>query len=94
MNANPSTYEAKILIVDDTPANLDLLVNILEESGYSVSVAVNGRRALEVVKAALPDLILLDINMPDMNGFEVCSLLKQDETSRDIPVTASSTSTV
>ena len=60
--------------------------NLLEEEGYSVSAATTGGRVLDVVQAASPDLILLDINMPDMNGYEVCSRLKQDEASRDIPV--------
>ena len=79
-------YKGRILIVDDTPANLDVMENLLEEEGYSVSAAKTGGRVLDVVQAASPDLILLDINMPDMNGYEVCSRLKQDEASRDIPV--------
>ncbi|HQR40072.1 MAG TPA: response regulator [Blastocatellia bacterium] len=76
----------EILIVDDTPENLDLLIDILEQHGLAVRVAGTGRRALAAVEASPPDLIMLDINMPGMNGFEVCRSLKADAKSRDIPV--------
>ncbi len=75
-----------ILIVDDTPANLRLLFQILVEQGYKVRVAVSGDRALETVQVNVPDLILLDIMMPDMDGYEVCRRLKADEKTRDIPI--------
>jgi signal transduction histidine kinase len=75
-----------ILIVDDTPGNLDLLIDILERHAYEVRVARSGRRALAAVAAAAPDLVMLDINMPEMDGYEVCERLKGNETTRDIPV--------
>ena len=75
-----------ILIVDDTPENLRLLVNILKETDYKVRPVPNGKAALTAVKASLPDLILLDINMPEMDGYEVCKILKSDITTREIPV--------
>jgi len=68
-----------ILIVDDTKANLQLLSDILSDAGYKVRPASNGELALRSVKAKLPDLILLDIKMPGMDGFEVCRQLKADE---------------
>jgi PAS domain S-box-containing protein len=77
---------AQILVVDDTPANLKLLNEMLTNQGYRVRPASNGRLALRSVAAALPDLILLDVRMPDMDGYEVCSRLKSDEYSRGVPV--------
>lgn len=78
--------EGSIVIVDDTPANLNVLASILSREGYKVRPANNGSVALTVVQHALPDLILLDIQMPGMNGYEVCRQLKEQEHSRDIPV--------
>ena len=75
-----------ILIVDDTPANLRLLAGMLTDQGYKVRPAPNGRLALTAARAAPPDLILLDINMPGMNGYEVCAALKADPQTRDVPV--------
>src|SRR5574341_995525 len=75
-----------ILIVDDMPANLDLLSSLLVRRGYNVRPALNGIMALTAAQAVPPDLILLDINMPVMNGYEVCEKLKADEITRDIPV--------
>lgn len=86
---NNETQDAnftQILVVDDTPANLKLLTEILTNHGYQVRPASNGRLALRSVAAMAPDLILLDITMPDMNGYEVCSELKANEYSRGIPV--------
>lgn len=77
--------EAEILVVDDTPANIDLMVGILEQD-YRVRAAVNGERALKAVEANPPDLILLDVMMPGMDGYEVCRRLKSNPSSRDIPV--------
>jgi len=76
----------EILIVDDTPANLKLLSQILTVNGYNVRVAVNGAQALTSIDMAQPDLILLDIKMPGMNGFEVCQQLKANPKTQDIPV--------
>ncbi len=81
-----SNQSASILVVDDTRANLRLLVDILSQDGYKVRPAPNGQRALAVAKKHLPDLILLDINMPGMNGYEVCEQLKADTRTRHIPV--------
>ncbi len=75
-----------ILIVDDTLANLRVLSNMLTEQGYKVRGVPNGPMALTVAGSALPDLILLDINMPEMDGYEVCQRLKEDEQTRDIPI--------
>jgi len=76
----------RILVVDDTTANLQLLTNLLTEHGYAVYPASEGELALEFVRSTLPDLILLDIRMPGMDGYEVCRRLKEDERTHDIPV--------
>jgi diguanylate cyclase (GGDEF)-like protein len=75
-----------ILIVDDTPNNLRLLSKTLIQEGYQVRCAVNGSMALLTIQAKLPDLILLDINMPDIDGFEICHQLKQSDKTKDIPI--------
>jgi PAS domain S-box-containing protein len=77
---------AKILIVDDTPANLRLLANMLTQEGYSVRMAPSGSLALMTLEKNLPDLILLDICMPKMDGFQVCQRLKSQPATQDIPV--------
>lgn len=74
-----------ILVVDDTPTNLNLLSNLLKEQ-YRIKVANNGAKALELVAAAPPDMVLLDIMMPGMDGYEVCRRLKAAEATRQIPV--------
>jgi class 3 adenylate cyclase len=86
MNAPPPTPSHRILIVEDTPANIQTLAAILKEHGYLISVATNGRQALEVVARVRPDLILLDVMMPEMDGFETCRRLKAAEEWRQIPV--------
>jgi len=75
-----------ILVVDDTPANLQLLESILQEKGYAVRAAISGQMALKAVRHQPPDIILLDINMPAMNGYEVCRELKSDPLLAEIPV--------
>ena len=77
---------AKILLVDDTPENLKILRETLEAEGYSILVATSGEAALKIATSGRPDLILLDVMMPGMDGFETCRRLKQDEITRDIPV--------
>ena len=77
---------ARVLLVDDQPANLDVLRRLLESEGYRVLLAPNAQVALKSAARALPDLILLDIMMPEMDGFEVCRHLKTDAATRDIPV--------
>ncbi len=74
-----------VLIVDDNPTNIDLLVSTLGNE-YRLGVAINGPRTLEYVSRQKPDIILLDIMMPGMNGFEVCSHMKADPETRDIPI--------
>jgi DNA-binding response OmpR family regulator/DNA-binding CsgD family transcriptional regulator len=81
-----NTDQYDILIVDDTPDSLGLLNRILEERGYRVRAATNGRHALKAVEVRLPDLILLDVKMPEMDGYEVCRRLKANEQSRNVPV--------
>jgi signal transduction histidine kinase len=75
-----------ILVVDDTPDNLRLLSAMLTTQGYEVRKALNGKMALNACQIILPDLILLDINMPEMDGYEVCQQLKADGTTNGIPV--------
>jgi two-component system, sensor histidine kinase and response regulator len=75
-----------ILIVDDIPKNLQVLSNILNSDGYQISFASNGEQALSVVDSTLPDLILLDIMMPEMDGFEVCKRLKNNQNTKNIPI--------
>jgi len=78
--------KADILIVDDTPANLRLLSQMLTERGYRARPVPDGPLALAAVQAQPPDLILLDIRMPGMNGYQVCERLKADALTRDIPI--------
>ncbi|MFB2937663.1 response regulator [Aerosakkonemataceae cyanobacterium BLCC-F154] len=81
-----TNYKANILVVDDTPDNLRLLVGMLTEKGYKVRPVMDGELALMGAQSMPPDLILLDINMPKMNGYEVCKQLKRNELTREIPV--------
>ncbi|MDD4929862.1 MAG: response regulator [Gallionella sp.] len=76
----------RILAVDDTPASLRLLTDILKEEGYEVRSAISGELALHAASNIAPDLILLDIRMPDMDGYEVCRRLKANPATRDVPV--------
>jgi|GEM_PF-3423547 len=82
MQTNPAT----ILIVDDNPNNLRVLEGILQSTGYAVRAALNGETALRAAVAARPELILLDIRMPQMDGFEVCRQLKTMPETREVPV--------
>ena len=74
-----------VLVVDDDPVNLDILVQTLEQD-YFLIIAKNGKRALDLAFSHHPDLILLDILMPEMDGFEVCQRLKADKETEGIPV--------
>lgn len=78
---------AQILVVDDEPIIVDVLTRFLTREGYSVVTARNGREALDVVSRHQPDLILLDVTMPEMDGFTVCKRLKEDERTALIPIT-------
>src|SRR5215213_5691403 len=77
---------ASILVVDDTPANLQVLAGMLKDRGYKVRPVPSGKLALAAARRNPPDLILLDINMPEMNGYEVCEHLKADEKLKGIPI--------
>ncbi|HEY9888187.1 MAG TPA: adenylate/guanylate cyclase domain-containing protein [Candidatus Obscuribacterales bacterium] len=79
-------YRADILAIDDTPENLQLLSQLLTERQYKVRSVTKGTTAIRAAQAAPPDLILLDINMPEMGGYEVCERLKADDRTRDIPI--------
>jgi len=86
MVVTPSSDPATILVVDDTPANLDLMAGLLQDR-YRVKVAINGDKALQIARSeSPPDLILLDIMMPGLSGYEVCEQLKQDPATRAIPI--------
>ena len=76
----------KILVVDDEPRNIRVLQILLEAKGYTVITATHGQEALDHVKAGPPDLILLDIMMPRMNGFEVCQRIRADEDAQFVPI--------
>ena len=80
------TSPANVLVVDDTVENLRLIASMLGQQGYEVRPVTNGRQALLAVERDPPDLILLDINMPDMNGYEVCARLKERDGLKDVPV--------
>ena len=80
-----STTKNRLLIVDDEPINIDILSSILADD-YELRAATNGRQAIAVAKKQLPDLILLDMVMAEMDGVAVCEALKADEATKDIPV--------
>jgi len=79
-------YKKEILIVDDKIENIELLNNFLKKEGYKLRNATNGKTALLSIQAKQPDLIILDINMPNMNGFEVCKTIKSNQKTSHIPV--------
>ncbi len=85
-NNEQKTSLGNILVVDDTPENLRLLSTMLSQRGYAPRCVINGQMALRACNSNQPDLILLDIMMPEMNGYEVCQHLKNDAITRDIPV--------
>jgi len=80
-----STKKATILAVDDTPENLDVVKGLLSDD-YIVKAATSGAMALKIIEKQKPDLVLLDIMMPGMDGYEVCQHLKANDETRDIPV--------
>ncbi|GBC61937.1 hypothetical protein DENIS_2899 [Desulfonema ishimotonii] len=86
MTRDASEFQENILIVDDTPANLRLLSEMLSVRGYRVRPVLDGQMALSSVQAFLPDLILLDIKMSGMSGYEVCEALKTNRRTSDIPI--------
>jgi len=80
------SYKSTILIVDDTETNIRLLAHVVKSKGYEVMAAFSGKEALTMLSRRKPDLILLDIMMPEMDGFEVCKKIKEDDNFSDIPV--------
>jgi diguanylate cyclase (GGDEF)-like protein len=82
----PNASAPKILIVDDDPSQIRTLVPFLREEGYTILIATDGPGALEIVSQETPDLILLDVMMPDMDGYEVCRRLKENPRHRQVPV--------
>ncbi len=80
------SQEDTILVVDDTPTNLQVLFDLLSEQNYRVAIAKNGETALQRVQSSQPNLILLDVMMPGIDGFETCKRLKANPDTRDIPV--------
>ncbi len=78
--------EATVLVVDDIATNIKVIAGMLAEDGYGVKVAISGKKALEIIPLHRPDIILLDVMMPEMDGFEVCRRLKADPATADIPV--------
>ena len=86
MREEIDTLGAKVLVVDDEPINLDVLYKVLGEQGYDVLVTTNGEEALEAAERARPDLVLLDLMMPGMDGLEVCRRLRATDASRHTPV--------
>ena len=89
-SANPPSEDqkhiGKVLVVDDEGFNRELLLDLLEPMGYQVSTAPNGATALEMVASDPPDVILLDVMMPGLDGFEVAQRIRQEEASKGIPV--------
>ena len=85
-SATVPSADNRILVVDDTPSNIQTLAAILKENGYQISVAQNGKQALDVVARVKPALILLDVMMPEMDGLEVCRRLKANEELAQIPI--------
>ena len=86
MNDHPIHHTPDILVVDDVPDNLRLMAAMLKQSGYKVRAVPSGEWALKAARTLPPDLILLDINMPDMNGYQVCEQIRADEVLADIPI--------
>jgi len=82
----PGSVRGNIVVIDDKPANLRLITAMLEEQGHRVRPVLDGQQGLDAVRAELPDLILLDVKMPEMDGYQVCEHLKADKRTRDIPV--------
>lgn len=78
--------DTKVLIVDDSSTNNLLCQTIFEENGFLTYIATSGAEALSIVKKNVPDIILLDIMMPDLNGFEILQILKSDERTKNVPV--------
>jgi len=86
MNQNTASHTDTILVVEDTPENVSVLYHLLTQKGFKVLVAQHGKQALNILERAIPDLILLDITMPGLSGFEVCKILKSQKNTQEIPI--------
>lgn len=86
MPGTNSNHTMRVLIVDDTPKNIQVLGTILKQENYQINIAINGKQAIEMAQKVLPDIILLDIMMPEMDGFEACKILKEDPLTQNIPI--------
>lgn len=82
----PNLHDHEILVVDDTPANLEVIIESLSSAQYSISAVTSGKRALKQLKRNAPSLILLDIQMPEMDGFETCKRIKANPDTANIPI--------
>ena len=85
MNSN-SLEDATILLVDDSPTNLNLLSGFIENCGWEILIATHGQEAIKLAEIEQPDIILLDVMMPGKDGFEICKQLKSNPQTQDIPV--------
>ena len=83
---NPTIQSSSVLVVDDTEMNRDMLSTLVEADGHKVETAENGKQALEKLRVGSYDLVLLDIEMPEMNGYEVLERCLQDDELRNIPI--------
>ena len=86
MSSNDVGGKPLVLVVDDQPKNVQVLGSILSDAGYDIMAATSGKQALDNVELETPDLILLDVMMPEMDGFQACRLLKASDKTRDVPV--------
>jgi len=82
--------EGKVLLIEDNPLNLELAVDLLEIDGHEVLTATTAEKGIELAKKETPDLILMDISLPGMDGLEATRILKKDETTKNIPIVAMS----
>lgn len=86
VHKHKAAFEANILVVDDNPKNLQLISTVVSEAGYKVSAVNSAENALKYLNLKSPDLILLDVMMPGMNGYEACRIIKSDEKLKEIPI--------
>src|SRR5450756_2825778 len=86
MKPEKNNHSLDILIAEDSRTQADLLGFLLEQHGYRVTIAANGKQALEAAQAQKPTLVISDIVMPEMDGYELCKAIKSDEKLKDIPV--------
>lgn len=82
----PDDLISTIMVIDDNEHNLGVIANILSDTGYKIILATSGQEAFESLQIYIPDLILLDIMMPEMDGYEVCQRLKEGDKTKEIPV--------